>query len=238
MPEIVVVLVEPKYSGNVGAVARSMMNFWVKHLVLVHPACPLDQTCYARAMHATAILDAAQTYSTFEQGTKDLDFLVATSSVEGFSEKYHLRNPVMLEKFAADVSKVKGRVGLVFGREDYGLFNEEIAACDIMVKIPTSDEYPSLNLSHAVALVLYEAYKERHVGRERRQLGRVENDTLHAFFAELLDAIDYPAHKKAQTKIMFRQIMGRAMPSVWEYHTLMGVLSKSLSGLKNKRGKS
>lgn len=238
MPEFVVVLVEPKYSGNVGAVARSMMNFGVQRLVLVNPACPLDQACYARAMHATAILDTAKTYTSFKKATKDLDFLVATSSVEGFSEKYHLRNPVLLDKFAVDCKQVKGSIGLVFGREDYGLFNEEIAVCDIMVKIPTSDKYPSLNLSHAVALVLYELYKERAPKRQRRQLGRVENDTLQSFFAQLLDAIDYPAHKKAQTKIMFRRIMGRALPSVWEYHTLMGVFSKALSRAKHPRKKS
>jgi len=212
-----------------------MMNFGVKRLVLVNPACPLDQTCYARAMHANKILDEAVTYATFAEATKDLDFLVATSSVEAHSEKYHLRNPVPLEKFAADSTKVEGSIGLVFGREDFGLFNEEIAVCDIMVKIPTSDEYPSLNLSHAVALVLYELYKGCRASGRRRKLGRVENDTLQGFFAELLDTIDYPAHKKAQTKIMFRRMMGRAMPSVWEYHTIMGVLSKTLSRLKNPR---
>ena len=212
-----------------------MMNFHVRRLVLVKPACPLDQTCYARAMHATGILDSAVTFPTFADATKDLDFLVATSSVEAHTEKYYLRNSVALDTFVADVAKVDGTVGLVFGREDYGLFNEEIAACDMLVKIPTSDEYPSLNLSHAVALVLYELYTERRPGRKQRKLGRVENDTLHGFFAEILDAIEYPAHKKAQTKIMFRRMMGRAMPSVWEYHTFMGVLSKTLSRLKNKK---
>jgi tRNA/rRNA methyltransferase len=234
LPEFVVVLVGPKNSGNIGAVARAMMNFGVRRLVLVNPACSLDQTCYARAMHANEILDTAKTFDSFSEAVKDLDFLVATSSVEANSEKYHLRDPVFLEQFAEDCPKVKGTVGLLFGREDFGLFNEEIAVCDIMVKIPTSDDYPSLNLSHAVTLVLYELYKERHSSRARRQLGRVENDTLHAFFAELLDTIDYPAHKKAQTKVMFRRIMGRAMPSVWEYHTFMGVLSKAISRLKRK----
>jgi len=104
-----------------------------------------------------------------------------------------------------------------------------------MVKIQTSDEYPTMNLSHAATLVLYEVYKWRRSSRAHRQIGRVKSDTLHAFFAELLDAIDYPAHKKAQTKIMFRRIMGRAMPSIWEYHTFMGVLSKAISRLQKKK---
>ncbi len=212
-----------------------MMNFGVHRLILVNPACPLDQTCYARAMHATKILDEAATLSTFSEAVKQLDFLAATSAVDAAKEKYYLRTPIPLEKFAEDCTKVDGTIGLVFGREDYGLFNEEIAACDVMLKIPTSDEYPSLNLSHAVTLVLYELYKTGKGPGRRRQLGRVENDTLQGFFSELLDTIDYPAHKKAQTKIMFRRLMGRAMPSVWEYHTFMGVISKAISRVKNPR---
>lgn len=211
-----------------------MMNFDVTRLFLVDPACPLDQTCYARAMHATKVLDEAVTFKTFEEAAKNIDFLVATSSVEAQKEKYYLRMPVGVEKFGLDIAKVKGTVGLVFGREDYGLFNEEIAVCDMLVKIPTSDNYPSLNLSHAVTLVLYEVYKSRHTSRARRELGKVENDTLYTYFSDLLDTIDYPVHKKAQTKVMFRRMMGRSMPSIWEYHSFMGVLSKTLSRLKRK----
>ena len=57
---------------------------------------------------------------------------------------------------------------------------------------------------------------------------------LNEFFGQLLDDIEYPSHKKEHTKIMFKRIMGRAMPSKWEYHTLMGVLSKTLSKINRK----
>jgi TrmH family RNA methyltransferase len=232
-----IVLVEPKNSGNIGAVARAMMNFDVDKLYLVNP-CELDGVCYARAMHATKILDDAKTFSCFEDAVKNLDYLVATSSIESKTDKRHLRNPLLLEDFAEKVSEVEGKVGLVFGREDYGLFNEEIAACDIMLKIPTSESYPSLNLSHAVTIVLYSLYlKKAYIPKRRRPMGSLEKKKLYQFFGQLLEDIDYPPHKKEHTKIMFKRIMGRAMPSKWEYHTLMGVFSKSLGKIKRTQGK-
>jgi TrmH family RNA methyltransferase len=232
-----IVLVEPKNSGNIGAVARAMMNFDVDKLYLVNP-CELDGVCYARAMHATKILDDAKTFSCFDDAVKNLDYLVATSSIESKTDKRHLRNPLLLEDFAEKVSEVEGKVGLVFGREDYGLFNEEIAACDIMLKIPTSESYPSLNLSHAVTIVLYSLYlKKAYIPKRRRPMGPLEKKKLYEFFGQLLEDIDYPPHKKEHTKIMFKRIMGRAMPSKWEYHTLMGVFSKTLGKIKRTQGK-
>jgi len=232
-----IVLVEPKNSGNIGAVARAMMNFDVDKLYLVNP-CELDGVCYARAMHATKILDDAKAFSCFEDAVKNLDYLVATSSIESKTDKRHLRNPLLLQDFAEKVSEVEGKVGLVFGREDYGLFNEEIAACDIMLKIPTSESYPSLNLSHAVTIVLYSLYlKKAYIPKRRRPMGQLEKKKLYEFFGQLLEDIDYPPHKKEHTKIMFKRIMGRAMPSKWEYHTLMGVFSKTLGKIKRTQGK-
>jgi tRNA/rRNA methyltransferase len=232
-----VVLVEPKNSGNIGAVARAMMNFDAQHLYLVNP-CELDNVCYARAMHATKILDDAKTFSCFEDAIENLDYLVATSSIESKTDKRHLRNPMLLEDFSEKIFDVKGKIGLVFGREDYGLFNEEIADCDIMLKIPTSESYLSLNLSHAVTIVLYSIYlKKALIPERRRVIGSLEKQKLFEFFAELLDDIEYQPHKKEHTKIMFKRIMGRAMPSKWEYHTLMGVLSKTLGKIKQKEKK-
>ena len=209
-----------------------MMNFDFKNLYLVNP-CKLDDECYTRAMHAKKILDKAKIFSSFEDAAKKLDYLVATSSIESQNDKRHLRNAVLLEELAEKIFEVDGKVGLVFGREDYGLFNEEIAACDIMLRIPTSESYQSMNLSHAVALVLYALYaKKLFTVKEKRLIGKIEKEKLYEFFFDLLDEINYPEHKKENTKIMFRRIMGRAMPSKWEYHTLMGVLSKSLEKIK------
>lgn len=238
IPEFYIVLVEPKYSGNLGAVARVMMNFGFKNLLLVKP-CPLNEECYVRAVHAYSILDNAKIFDSFEEVSSFLDYLVATSSIETKSDKKHLRNPLSLEEFSNNIFDIEGKVGIVFGREDYGLYNPEIASCDIMLRIPTNDEYPSMNLSHAVAIVLYTLFiSSAFKPRKKRNLGRVEKEKLFEFFNLLLEEISYPEHKKEKTRIMVKRIMGRAMPSKWEYHTLMGVIGKAIENIqKNKKSR-
>ena len=232
-----VILVEPKFGGNIGAVARTMMNFDFDKLYLINP-CKIDDECYARAMHASKIIDEAKIFPSFEEGIKNIDYLVATSSIETKTDKRHLRNPVILKDFVERVFDTEGKVGLVFGREDYGLYNKEIAACDTMLRIPSSDKYLSLNLSHAVSIVLYSIYVKRaFTPRERRHIGKVEKVKLYEFFSDLLEEINYPKHKKENTEIMFRRIMGRAMPSTWEYHTLMGVISRTLEKINKNQKK-
>ena len=208
------------------------MNFDFSKLCLVNPP-KFDDECYSRAMHAQRILEDAQVFPSFNEAVRKLDYLVATSSIESQSDKKHLRNAIVLEDFAEKIFETKGRIGLVFGREDYGLYNDEIAKCDIIVKIPTSDSYHSLNLSHAVGIILYSLYvKKTFSPKTKRNIGQTEKEKLYEFFSDLLEEINYPNHKKEKTKVMFRRIMGRAMPSKWEYHTLMGVLSKTLEKIK------
>jgi TrmH family RNA methyltransferase len=211
-----------------------MANFDFNNLYLVNP-CELNDECYSRAMHAYNIIDDSKIFNSFKESIEELDYLIATSSIDSKSDKKHLRNPILLENLSKKIYEIDGKVGLVFGREDYGLFNEEIASCDIMLKIPTSEKYPSMNLSHSVAVVLYTLYiSKKNQTMTKRTIGKIEKEKLFNFFSDLLDQINYPEHKKENTKIMFKRIMGRAMPSKWEYHTLMGVLSGSLDKIKGK----
>jgi len=212
-----------------------MANFDFKNLYLVNP-CELNDECYSRAMHAYEILDNSKVFKTFEESIKNMNYLIATSSIESTNDKRHLRNAIMLEDIGSKIFDINGKVGLVFGREDYGLFNKEIALCDVMLRIPTSSSYLSLNLSHSVGIVLYSLYiKQKNEPREKITIGNIEKEKLYDYFSELLKEINYPEHKKENTEIMFKRIMGRAMPSKWEYHTLMGVFSKSVEKIKNKK---
>ncbi|MEA2054779.1 MAG: RNA methyltransferase [Candidatus Thermoplasmatota archaeon] len=226
--ELFVILVEPKYSGNVGAVARVMMNFGFRNLIIVSPSFSVDNDdCRKMAVHAQDILDNAVILDSFGEALKHVDYMVGTSSIDSKNEKHHLRNALPLKEFSSEVYRMEGAVGIAFGREDYGLFNEELKQCDVMLKIPTSDAYPSLNLSHAAGVVLYELFSQRREFEQPRLADRIEKEKLYEYFDKLLESINYPDHKKENTKVMFRRIIGRAMLSKWEYHTLMGVFKKS-----------
>ncbi len=231
MPSVRVVLVEPKNEGNVGAIARAMKNFGVEDLVLVRP-CPLGAEARQRAMHGVDILARARTVHDVAEATADLDLLVATSGIDTDNEKKFARIAIPPRELAAKVAAFTGRVGILLGREDFGLRDEEIRACDLLVTIPASRGYPILNVSHAAAILLYELHAVHGPDTKSRSASGFEKETLHEAFGALMASTDYPAHKSARTKVMFRRLIGRAIPTKWEFHALIGVLQRATNRIK------
>jgi TrmH family RNA methyltransferase len=236
MPEYWVILAEPKFQGNIGAVARTMMNFGQKNLILVNP-CEIGDECYKRAKHAKDVLENAVIYSTFHEAIEDLDYIAGTSGYSTKTDKRHLRKNLNPKDFAAKMLDVSGKVGIVFGRENYGLYNEELQKCDTAVTIPSSKEYQVLNLSHSASIILYELFLNRNKEEPKREISGFERDKMMGHFTSLLDVIDYPVHKKKKTAIMFQRILGRAVVSKWEFHELMGVFSRSLNTINKQNEK-
>ena len=230
-PRFSVVLVGPKFQGNIGLIARLMRNFGVKDLRLVD-APELRSQAWKRAMHGRRILEAARSFKTLDEALRDIDYVVGTTGIPSKHDKKHLRNSVTPRDFAKRVRRVGGKVGVLFGRENFGLFNEELQKCDLLVSIPADPEYPILNISHAVAIVLYELFQPRARPHKAQKASGFEKEVAIRRFRELLELIDYPEYKKPLTEIMFRRIMGRATLSEWEFYTLMGVFSKAIRKAK------
>ena len=235
--EIIVVLLEPKHEGNIGAVARSIKNFGFKQLYLVNP-CELGDECFKRSKHAKNIIQKSKTFDTLEQAQNELDILVGTSGIINLNDKHHIRNPITPRQFVKYCKNLEPntRVGLLFGREDYGLYQQELMRCDLLITIPTNEEYPIMNLSHAVAVILYELASADITFniRGHRKASKFEKEKLFEQFRQFLDSVDYPKHKRENTEILFRRLLGRATPSKWEFHTLMGVFGRVSERLKNK----
>ncbi|BAI60802.1 putative RNA methyltransferase [Methanocella paludicola SANAE] len=233
MISIRVVLIEPLYEGNVGSVCRSMKNFGFADIVLVKP-CRLDNFAKAMASHAQDLLATARIVDTFDEALEGADLLVATTGKPGAHINSHVRypfyNPKELRTMLEDKS---GTAALIFGREDAGLPNEIVERCDIVAYIPTSKDYPIMNLAQAVSIFLYElsGFKGGNVALADRE----DVDRLYENYSNLLDDINYPEHKKDKTMMMLRRIYGRAMLNRREYYTMMGVLHEI--GLALERAK-
>ncbi len=240
MPHFRVVLVEPQNDGNVGAVARAMRNFGLDDLVLVRP-CEVGEEATKRAMHGIDVLKKARTVRSAERAFDGIDLVAATSGVDTTNEKNFSRISMTPREFAAKVKRSKHKFALVFGREDFGLDKALLRKCDYLVTIPANPDYSILNISHAAAIVFYELWAQGLVKWEPRVAGRLEREKLHEYFDSLLNAIEYPPHKKEKTKIMFRRLVARSVPTTWEYHTLMGVIGeaayKSSRGTLPKKGR-
>ncbi len=236
-PRIRIVLVEPKNEGNVGAVARAMKNFDAHELTLVNP-CPLGAEARQRAMHGGDILKSAALVANFATAIHAADLVVGTSGVDTDSEKRFARIAIRPRDLANKIQGTQGSIALLFGREDFGLLEEELRQCDLLVTIPAAEPYPILNLSHAVTILLYEIFTARTEAKSTRPMSGIEKERLHSAFADLLQVTDYPPHKIGRTKIMFRRMMGRALPSKWEFHALMGVFQRATKRIRRLEGKS
>ncbi len=158
-----VVLVEPEGEYNVGFVARLSKNFLVDELYIVRPKADLSK---AREFAAKGVdyLDKAKVVESYEEALLGVDLKIATSSIA--DTKGDILRKSITPWEAAELSKSR-KVALIFGRESVGLTREEIARADFLLFIPANPEYPVLNLSHAVGVVLYEFWKARGEGKQR-----------------------------------------------------------------------
>jgi len=222
MPVFIVVRGGPKYEGNVGFIARAMENFGLSKLALVNP-CPLDAECRKRAKHSLHILHSAALYPDFKSVCDDLDLVVGTSGVVNTNEKQRLRNPIPPQELGEKIWEVDGKVGICFAREDYGLYKEELLACDILVSIPVPGKLNVLNISHAATVIFWELFRDRLSLRQPLKASGHEKELLHSQFADYLKVINYPQHQRENTELIFRRMTGRAVLSKWDFHTLMGV---------------
>ena len=224
MPDIDIVLVSPLYEGNVGFAARVMKNFGFAHLVLVDP-CGLGGEAVARAAHAQDVLDGAEV-CTIEDVFARSNIVVATTGAVAKSVCHPMRMPFFTPKELREhIKTLDGRVSILFGRENWGLSNDEVKRCDLICTIPTTEEYPILNLSHAVGVLCYEL---SHLPRPEYALASpFEMGHLYRHIDRFLDAINHPAFKRENTMIMIRRILGRANLTTREASTLHGLLRRS-----------
>tara|TARA_B100000614_G_scaffold252426_1_gene265083 strand:- start:834 stop:1571 length:738 start_codon:yes stop_codon:yes gene_type:complete len=152
---LIVILVEPAGPINVGSVARLCENFKVHELRLVSPKCDyLANESIKMAVRGVKILEKSKVYENLNSALSDCTRIVATCG-----RKEHGEIPLNSNKDAlswARRSERKETIALVFGREDRGLSNEELLKANKVISLNTSKDYPSLNLSHAVAIVLHQ----------------------------------------------------------------------------------
>lgn len=230
-----VALVEPETPGNIGSVARVMKNFGVKRLLLVNPKCNyLDGEAYGRAMHARDILKAAAIVNDFSQ-LKEFDYVVGTTAALG-SDYNVVRSPItpgqlsrqMMQQLGGSNKKI--RIAVVFGREGTGLTTREISSCDIVVTIPASKKYGALNISHAVAIVLYELFQ---ASKSVKSTSHIAPATGHdkriamSIISQLLARMDFAINSRKETQsVVWSRLINKSFLTRREIYALIGFLQK------------
>lgn len=222
-----VVLVESLYGGNVGSVCRAMANMGLHDLTLVAPKIVDGWEEGERlACHADGLLHNRREVVTLAEAVADCVAVVGTTARLGLYRQ-HVRTP---RETAPELLRLasSGKVALVFGREDKGLFNEEIGLCTHLIRVPTADAYVSLNLSQAVMVCCYELYVAQGIYEaplEKSVLAPAgHRSRLMAMWRHMLLKVGYVNEDKADHMMQgFQRIFTRGAITEDDVHILMGV---------------
>jgi tRNA/rRNA methyltransferase len=220
------VLVSPKSSGNVGAAARALKNMGFADLRIVAPRDYDPRDAAAMAVHADDVLERARIFGDLGAALEDRSLSIGTTCRGGpyRSETRALREtaPGLIDESAAN------RIAMVFGPEDFGLSNLEIAQCQRLITIPTAPEYPSLNLAQAVMVVAYELMIA--AGAERPAIATEEYspaaavEEIHRRMADALVAIGFlPDDNPEHLMLTLRAMLGRSGIRPRELDILNGI---------------
>ena len=235
-----VVLVEPAGPINVGSVARLCENFNVNELRLVSPKCNyLAQEAKWMAVRGLKILEEAKTYKDLNSALSDCTRIIATCG-----RKEHGEIPLNSNKNAlswALNSEREETIALVFGREDRGLSNEELLKANKVISLNTSENYPSLNLSHAVAIVLHQfnQFNELDLLKNNRKISYPANlikleDCINDLGSLLLNIGFLMNHTYKAKMSKIKQLLIRAEIKDDEVSLIRGIISQTRWAIKNK----
>ncbi len=228
LDNIRIVLVGTLYSGNVGSICRAMANMGLRHLTLAAPRI-LDDWEEGRrlAVHATDILDARQEVATLQEAIADCAAVVGTTARGGLY-RATVRPP---RAMAPEILRIAANapVAIVFGREDQGLHNDEVAQCTHLIRIPVDERYQSLNLSQALLIVAYELYTATgtYVSPVEEAVplaSQATKDALMTKWRAAMLAIGFMDQQKADHMMQgFQRIFSRGVKTDPDARILMGV---------------
>jgi TrmH family RNA methyltransferase len=238
--DICIVLISPKFDGNIGAVARSMLNFGIRDLRIVGRDGEWSDETRNRAKHAQGILDSCSTFESIADATDDCSMVVGTSGKREIGDKISFRHFVLPEELPRRLVGVSGKVAFIFGPEDIGLTNEQLHECDILVTIPTWEGYPILNLSHAVSIVCYAWFvtSTKHEFREAETMRLLDpdlRDRLRSEISRLTESMPTKEHKREGIEETLLRVVMRGLPKDDEIHRILSVISEAADAFESAK---
>jgi len=234
-PKIAIILVEPQMGENIGAVARAMKNFSLSDLRLVSPRDGWPNAkAESMSVGAVDLIHTAQIYESIQDAISDLEYVyAATAAPRDMNKNYILSRDIYM-----DLPNVAS-LGIMFGRENCGLNNKEIAYANKIITIDTDVNFSSLNIAHSVAVICYELFqgkKNLRVDLDNVQTLATKAELEYFYqhlFAELEDRDFFKTEdKREQMSIKIRNLFAKIENfSHTELQTLRGIIS-SLSDTK------
>jgi len=235
------ILVGTTHPGNIGAAARAMKNMGIKQMGLVSPKVFPHEKAFFRAKAATDVLEKAVVHKSLSKAVSEIKLVIGTSA-RNRKVPWPIVSPREAAEEIVSFSKSsKNKIAVIFGREDRGLTNEELGLCNLHVHIPSSDEYPSLNLSQAIQIMAYEIRLTAltNQGRLKKQEWDVplaenaEIERLIDHFDELMQEVEfYKTDNPRQLLTRVRRFFKRSKLDHMEANIFRGVFAAIQKKLK------
>ena len=231
----VIILVEPQLGENIGMAARAMANFGVTDLRLVRPrdGWPSEKARNA-ASRADHVIGKTETFQTVEEAIADLDLVYATTARQRDMLKT-VRHPVEAAQIMRQTTEQGRRVGILFGRERWGLNNDEVVLANEILTLPVDPDFASLNIAQAVLIICYEwrmsgSDRKAALPFETPDMPRASKQDMVLLFDHLEEALDEvnffrPPEKKEHMVRNLRTIMQKGDWAEQEVRTLRGVIA-------------
>jgi tRNA/rRNA methyltransferase len=227
-----VILVRPQGPLNIGSVCRAMKNFGFTNLRLVSP-CPEYKSLEAKKMAMTSfhILEDAQIFDTLADALHDIHIAYGTTRRFGKYRKNFLTPGTAGRQIASADADIKS--ALVMGPEDTGLETHDLELCQHFITIPTHDGYPSMNLSHSLAVLLYEISINSDTGKKfydpkvKDPATGKEMESMFGHMRQSLLDIEYLDPQNPDHLLRtFRRIFGNAGLSSRDVRIIRGLMSR------------
>jgi len=234
------ILVEPSHPGNIGASARAIKNMGFRNLSLINPKDFPNDDAFYRAKGAKDILENIKIYKDLSAALHEATLIFGTSArarTIPWPTKTSSELNSILNK-ALESSNAK--ICFLFGREISGLSNEELQMCDYHIKIPTDEDFSSINLSHAVQIISYVLKMELdtldHPTNTNEDVPTFQdNEYLIEHFDKVMKLIEfYDQENPKQVKTRIRRLVKRLQPDKLETGILRGFLAK-IEQILNKK---
>jgi len=186
LDRIEIILVDTQDGANIGSACRAMKTMGLSHLTLVTSATYDENRVRTLALHASDLWENRKEFRSLEEAISDSVLAVAATRRHG---KYRKMSCVTPEELAQRVTVTpKGKISIVFGCESSGLTDQQVRLCSMVVTIPTSDAFPSLNLAQAVQIICYSLFSNL---KKYPSGGNIVNlERVNAAAAKCFDALE------------------------------------------------
>jgi TrmH family RNA methyltransferase len=217
------VFVEPKYKINFGHSLRVLKNFGFDEIYVVKPRIKFDKGVEKFAKHAKDLKNKIVVVDSFEKAIKGIS--IATTGIKE-KAKHRYFNLITLNKLQQLIKEGK-ELTIIIGRDDIGLKKEEIAKCDYILNIESSKEYPTLNLSHALAIISYFAFiankkekKRTNDTRQKKQIKKIIEKEIYRMIKQT------DIREKEKVAFAISSIINRSDATLLELKAFLAFLKK------------